>query len=315
MTEFSLIELIRKRCTVARADVRLGIGDDAAVLTVPANHELVVSTDTLVSGVHFPPQTEPFDIGWKALAVNLSDLAAMGANPTWATLALTLPQPDLIWVTDFAEGFSMLARQHQLALVGGDTTQGPLSITITVHGLVPTGQAITRANAKPGDWICVTGTLGDAAAGLRYVQAQDNSAPELIARLNRPTPRLTAGLLLRSIASAAIDISDGLLADLGHICDRSGVGAELCVDDLPTSSALHMHIPAPTRQHLQLAGGDDYELCFSVAPERAPALLHNLAQNGGATHIGHIVAGQEIILRDRAGMRIDTTARGWEHFV
>lgn len=316
MAEFSLIEVIRERCAVMRDDVRLGIGDDGAVLAVPADHELVVSTDTLVAGVHFPSLTAPFDIGWKALAVNLSDLAAMGATPAWALLALTMPSADMAWIEKFADGFAALACEHRLALVGGDTTRGPLSITITVFGVAPAGAAITRSGAQPGDWVCVTGTLGDAAAGLACVQARDDSAHELIGRLNRPVPRIAAGLLLRNVASAAIDISDGLLADLGHICVRSGVGAELCVDDLPMSAAFAEYADASTRQRLQLAGGDDYELCFSVAPDDAPALLWDLAQSGcAATRIGQIVVGHEIILSDDSGARIEMPQRGWEHFV
>ena len=316
MAEFSLIEVIRERCAVMRDDVRLGIGDDGAVLAVPADHELVVSTDTLVAGVHFPLHTAPFDIGWKALAVNLSDLAAMGATPAWALLALTMPSADMAWIEKFADGFAALACEHRLALVGGDTTRGPLSITITVFGVAPAGAAITRSGAQPGDWVCVTGTLGDAAAGLACVQARDDSAHELIGCLNRPVPRIAAGLLLRNVASAAIDISDGLLADLGHICVRSGVGAELCVDDLPMSVAFAEYADASTRQRLQLAGGDDYELCFSVAPDDAPALLWDLAQSGcAATRIGQIVVGHEIILSDDSGARIEMPQRGWEHFV
>src|SRR5450631_861990 len=199
--EFDLIALIRSRCAIAREDVRLGIGDDAALLAVPAGQLLAVSTDTLIAGVHFPQSTKAYDIGWKALAVNLSDLAAMGATPAWATLALTLPRADPRWVSEFADGFAALASEFKLALVGGDTTQGPLGITVTVHGFVPDGAALLRSGARAGDAVFVTGTLGDAAAGLRCLDKSDNEAGRLLSvpagtrealieRLNRPTPRI-----------------------------------------------------------------------------------------------------------------------------
>jgi len=195
--EFRLIDRIRERTAQARDDVRLGIGDDAALLAVPAGQELAVAIDTLVEGVHFPVGTAPADIGWKALAVNLSDLAAMGATAAWALLALTLPRPDAAFVDGLADGFAQLARQHRLALVGGDTTRGPLTLSVAVHGFVPPGQALIRAGARVGDAVLVTGTLGDAAAGLRCLQAQmdvqTSMHAALVERLNRPTPRLAAG--------------------------------------------------------------------------------------------------------------------------
>jgi len=323
--EFDLIAVIRDRCAVAREDVRLGIGDDAALLAMPAGHILAVSTDTLVAGVHFPKSTRAFDIGWKSLAVNLSDLAAMGATPAWATLALTLPDADAQWVGQFADGFAALAGEFKLALVGGDTTQGPLSITVTVHGFVPDGAALLRSGARVGDGVYVTGTLGDAAAGLRCLEqgegaaAGSRSTPSmscatLIERLDRPTPRVAQGLALRGRASACIDISDGLIADLGHICAASGVGAEIDVDSLPTSSALLGLCDAATRQALQLAGGDDYELCFTAGDADAP-LLGDLARSGcGATRIGRIVAGSGVSTRDASGNPVVVTRTGWRHF-
>ena len=327
MAEFELIERIRQRCASTREDVRLGIGDDAALLAVPLGQALAVSTDTLVEGVHFPIGTRAFDIGWKSLAVNLSDLAAMGATPAWATLALTLPQSDTGWIEAFADGFAALAREFKLALVGGDTTQGPLCITITVHGFVPEPLALRRAGARDGDAVYVTGTLGDAAAGLRCLDKNDAEAERLlcaplhtreflIERLNRPTPRVASGSVLRGRAGACIDISDGLLADLGHVCAASGLAAELELETLPASSALLSLFDGESLSALQLAGGDDYELCFTAAPSAAPQLLNDLARTGcGATRIGRVVAGSGVRVRDAQGNELMPPRRGWQHFV
>jgi len=322
MAEFDLIETIRAHCAIARADVRLGIGDDAAVLAPPPGHELVVSTDTLVAGVHFPPSAPAADVGWKALAVNLSDLAAMGATPAWALLALTLPHTDRAFVEAFADGFAELARLHGVALVGGDTTQGPLAATVVVHGFVPPGRALRRDGAQVGDHVFVTGTLGDAAAGLRCLDARDAlfQAPAgprdaLLARLHRPTPRVAAGAVLRESAHACIDVSDGLLADLGHVAERSGVGIEVDADALPASAALLSVAQARERLRLQAAGGDDYELAFTAAPADEAALLRDLARIGcGATRIGRVVAGPGVRLLDEERGDITPSRRGWEHF-
>jgi len=325
--EFDLIALIRERCSIAREDVRLGIGDDAALLVVPAGQQVAVSTDTLVAGVHFPPESHAYNVGWKALAVNLSDLAAVGATPAWATLALTLPVADPRWVGEFADGFAALAREYKLALVGGDTTRGPLSITVTIHGFVPDGAALLRIGARAGDALFVTGTLGDAAAGLRCLDNNDAEANRLLAaapgtrealleRLNRPPPRIAQGLALRGRASACIDVSDGLFADLGHVCAASGVGAEIDADTLPSSPALLALFDAETRRAFQLSGGDDYELCFTAAEEVATTLLQDLARSGcGATRIGRIVAEPGVRARDSAGNPVTPPRSGWEHFV
>ena len=324
--EFDLIEMIRARCAIARADVRLGIGDDAALLGVPAGQELAVCTDTLVAGVHFPLATSARDLGWKALAVNLSDLAAMGAMPAWALLALTLPEATREFVAEFADGFAELATQHRVALVGGDTTRGPLSVTVTVHGFVPPERALRRDRARVGDLVFVTGSLGDAAAGLRCLDPRDvrahalfhapgDTRESLIARLQRPTPRIAAGTSLRDVASACIDVSDGLLADLGHIAAASGVGIEIAAADLPTSSALLALFDADDRLALQAAGGDDYELAFTAPAARERDLLRDLANTGcGATRIGRVVAGQGVRLLDARGDGIGLPRRGWEHF-
>jgi thiamine-monophosphate kinase len=320
--EFDLIDLLRERTRVARDDVRLGIGDDGAVLAPPAGQELVVAIDTMVEGVHFLAGTDPRDLGWKALAVNLSDLAAMGATPAWALLALTMPRADAAFVRGFADGFAQLARQHQVALVGGDTTSGPLSITVAVHGFVPPGAALQRAGAQPGDLVLVTGWLGDALAGLHALRDPPRDDPAraalrrtLIEHLTRPVPRVAAGIALRSLASACVDISDGLLADLGHICDASGVAAELDAPLLPRSPALReLHGEAQALE-FALGGGDNYELCFTVPPMHLEQVLADLGRVGcGVTWIGRIVAGRGVRVRDAQGAWISPQMRGWEHF-
>ncbi|GAA0887881.1 thiamine-phosphate kinase [Rhodanobacter soli] len=320
--EFRLIDRIRELTAQARDDVRIGIGDDAAVLAPPPGKELVVAIDTLVEGVHFPPGTAAADIGWKALAVNLSDLAAMGASPAWALLALTLPSADAAFVEGFAEGFAKLAQPHRLALVGGDTTRGPLTVSVAVHGFVPPGQALTRAGARVGDAVLVTGTLGDAAAGLHALQhpPRDDDGRTglrgfLVERLNRPTPRLAVGTALRGQATACVDVSDGLLADLGHICAASGVAAEIEATLLPRSSALLELYDDTTALHFALSGGDDYELCFTVPAARVAELQAGLARLGcGATKIGRIVEGDGVRVRAADGAWLATDRPGWEHF-
>ena len=317
--EFRLIDRIRERTAQQREDVRLGIGDDAALLAVPAGQELAVAIDTMVEGVHFPAGTAPADIGWKALAVNLSDLAAMGATPAWALLALTLPRPDAAFVDGFAEGFAQLAGQYRLALVGGDTTRGALTLSVAVHGFVPPGQALTRAGAQVGDAVLVTGTLGDAAAGLRCLPSrmdiQATARDFLVNRLNRPTPRVAAGLALRGRASACIDVSDGLLADLGHVCTASGVGAEIDAALLPCSPALLGAFDEAAVRDFALTGGDDYELCFTVPAARMDEVRDDLAKLGcGATRIGRIVAGEGVRVRGADGAWLEPARSGWDHF-
>jgi thiamine-monophosphate kinase len=316
--EFSLIDRIRELTRQGRDDVHLGIGDDAALLAVPAGQELVVAIDTLVEGVHFPVGTSAADIGWKALAVNLSDLAAMGAIPAWALLALTLPKGDATFIDGLASGFAQLAQSYRLALVGGDTTRGALTLSVAVHGFAPPGQALLRTGAHVGDAIFVTGTLGDAAAGLQLVQqkgAADARTAYLINRLNRPTPRVAAGLALRGHASACIDISDGLLADLGHICEASKVGADIDASLLPRSSALLDLFDDAVARDLALSGGDDYELCFTVPAQRVAAVQADLARLGcGATRIGRVVEGGGVRVRDADGQWLEPEHHGWDHF-
>ncbi len=311
--EFQLIDRIRTRVR-NRDDVVLGIGDDAALLQVPPGMHLVVTADTLNAGVHFPQATTPADIGWKALAVNLSDLAAMGATPAWCTLSLSLPQVEESWVDAFLDGFMQLADQHEIALVGGDTTRGPLSISVTAMGLVETGSALRRDGARVGDDVWVTGTLGDAAAALEAVLAGREVAVALRQRLDRPVPRIAAGRRLAGIAHSCIDLSDGLLADLGHVCARSGVGAEIDLPSLPVSAALAALDPAQ-RWRWQASGGDDYELCFAASPRNRELVMQALDfTEVAATRIGRIVAGQGVKAFDAEGREWQSIRSGYEHF-
>ena len=313
--EFDLIDLIRRRVK-QRSDVALGIGDDAALLTVPNDQYLVVSTDTLNKGVHFPEDTAPEDIGYKSLAVNLSDLAAMGAMPAWASLAISLPDANIEWLEKFLDGFFELADEHGVQLVGGDTTQGPLSITVTVQGFVPKNQALRRDAAKLGDEIWVTGSIGDAAGGLAQWRAQGLQSAKLRHRLDRPTPRVNIGIALRGIANAAIDVSDGLLADLSHILLASKLGAEIEVCWVPMSKPLLDHFPDDNeRYRLQLSGGDDYELCFTAPAHQSLAIEQALSDcDVVGTVIGHIVSGSEMKCFDENGGIFELGKKGFEHF-
>jgi thiamine-monophosphate kinase len=267
LDEFDLIDRFFRRQRVQREDVALGIGDDAAVVRAPADGRLVVTTDVLVGGVHFPAHTGPSDIGYKALAVNLSDIAAMGASPAWATLGLTLPDPDESWLEHFASGFLALAERHCVQLVGGDLTGGPLCIAVQLTGIVGTSGYLSRGGARDGDEIYVSGTVGDAALGLQVVdgtlRVSEQDGAYLRGRLNRPVPRVELGRALAGRASAAIDVSDGLVADLGHLCNSSRVGASLEVDALPLSPAYRRALPG-VGWEAALTFGDDYELCFTV---------------------------------------------------
>jgi thiamine-monophosphate kinase len=310
--EFDLIARIRARAGT-RADIVLGIGDDAALLAPPPGLQLVVTADTLNAGVHFPEGSAAADIGWKALAVNLSDLASMGAEPAWCTLSLSLPQPDAAWIDGFLDGFLDLAGRHGIALVGGDTTRGPLSISVTAMGLVEPGGALRRDGARVGDDVWVTGTLGDAAGGLALLSRAPADA--LRARLDRPTPRVEAGRALRGIATACVDVSDGLLADLGHVASRSGVGAQVDIDALPASDALMAAFDEATRVPLQASGGDDYELCFT-APADARARVDAVSSQFDLriTRIGCMVAGEGVLPVHSDGRSWSASRRGYDHF-
>ncbi len=314
IAEFDLISRIRARAS-QRGGVVLGIGDDAALLQVPPGRELVVTADTLNVGVHFPEATAPADIGWKALAVNLSDLAAMGAVPAWCTLSLSLSQADKSWIDAFLDGFLALADQHGVSLIGGDTTRGPLSVSVTAMGLVEPGKALRRDRARVGDDVWVTGTLGDAAAALEAILEGRGVPESLRQRLDRPTPRVAAGLRLSALAHACIDVSDGLLADLAHICERSGVGAEINLADLPASAHL-ASVESAERWRWQACGGDDYELCFTASPRDRELILQALDfTDVSATRIARIVAGQDVRAFDAEGKDWQPPRRGYEHFL
>lgn len=290
----------------------LGIGDDCAIQRVPANHELVFSVDTLVEGIHFPQNYAPEHLASRALAVAVSDLAAMGADPVCYTLALTLPEANHSWLEAFGRSLAESSRSLGIALAGGDTTRGPLSITVQVHGTVPAGQALLRGGAKPGDKVVVSGVLGDAAEALRWLDEKECEpyAEAVLKRYHRPQPRLQLGCSLRGKASAAIDISDGLAADLGHILRASAVGAEIDVSLLPLSEAMKALAGARRGARLALMGGDDYELCFTVSPSFWPELQD--ASPTPLTAIGEIVGAEGLALRNAEGL--ESELPGYDHF-
>lgn len=313
--EFDLISRFFSRRS-ARDDVELGVGDDGALLSMPPDQCLVATVDTLIAGVHFPELAQPGDVGHKSLAVNLSDLAAMGAEPAWALLAITLPRVDESWLASFAAGFYGLAQRYGVALVGGDTTRGPLSITIQALGWVPRGDALSRSGARPGDHVYVTGTLGEAGLGLAIAQSRISvpftQQAGLLDRLNRPEPRVNAGLILRGLASAAIDVSDGLVADLGHLLDASGVGAQVEIERIPRSDVLREWDP---HGRLALTAGDDYELVFTLPPEHEAALLRHADRLPRCTRIGQIEAKPGLRLIDEDGNPVAFSHRGYDHFL
>ncbi|MDT0635125.1 thiamine-phosphate kinase [Spectribacter hydrogenoxidans] len=316
MSEFDLIRRLTAGARTRRDDVVIGPGDDAAVMRVPPGHELVLTTDALVSGRHFPADTPPADIGWKSLAVNLSDLAAMGAEPAWITVALVLPDRDPDWLTGFMAGFAPLLEASGAALVGGDLTRGPLTVSIQAAGLVPAGRALRRDGARPGDRIAVTGTPGDAALGLAdWLAARipvDEHDRYVRERLTRPAPRLAAGRWLRDRASAAVDVSDGLAADLTHLLSASGVGGWIDPAALPASAALRHRLAGADREPAQLGGGDDYELCVCLPEAIANAAVADCPD--GLALIGRVEAEPGLRLVGSDGAAITWQGAGYDHF-
>jgi thiamine-monophosphate kinase len=316
----SEFDLIARFFTRPAPNAVLGVGDDAALLAVAPGMELVVSTDMLVSGQHFFPDADPYLLGHKTLAVNLSDLAAMGATPRWATLSLALPAADADWLERFSRGLFAMADRFDVSLVGGDTTRGPLNLCVTILGEAPAGQALRRSGARVGDDIWVSGDLGGAALGLRHLMGEVElvAAVEIeacLTRLHAPEPRVALGRALLGVAHAAIDISDGLLADLGHILERSNVGGELEFPRLPAHTAVAVRLPHALAQRCLLAGGDDYELCFTAAPERAPAVLAAGAAAGvPVSRIGRITAGPGLCVLAADGSPMDIQEAGFDHF-
>lgn len=318
LNEFSLIEHYFSAIGQAEGVV-LGVGDDGALLDIPAGQHLVVSVDTLVAGVHFPLDAAPDDIARRALRVNLSDLAAMGATPRWFTLALTLPAADRGWLEVFSRALAMDAEQFGCALVGGDTTAGPLGISIQLMGLVPAGRALTRSGARAGDHVFVTGTLGEGAAALQLfepgLKLTGTVREHLRKRFYQPTPRLQEGVKLRGLASAALDVSDGLLADLGHIAEQSALGAELQLSALPLAPWLKKLAHAETVQGWALSGGDDYELCFTVPPANLAGIEGMIADGElVASCIGRMTARVGVRCIDDSGELVHVDRAGYRHF-
>ncbi|WP_039911887.1 thiamine-phosphate kinase [Cellvibrio mixtus] len=318
--EFQLIQQFfqREQAEQPAEGVLLGIGDDCALLQMQEGKQLAVSVDTLVAGVHFPIDADAELIAERALRTNLSDLAAMGAEPLWFTLALTLPEASEEWLRSFSRGLFACARQYNIALIGGDTTSGPLTITIQVMGSVSPGAAMRRDGANIGDFVLVTHSLGDGAAALAMIQAQihcdELSANYLHERFYRPIPRLQESALIREVATAALDISDGLVADLQHICDASDVGAVIDVENLPLSPAVQALNDQVQALGWALSGGDDYELCFTVAPEKMADIAMLIAQGKlNATVIGEIIPGSKVIC-EYEGKPFTLASTGYRHF-
>ena len=318
MKEFELIKRFFSEQAIKRKDVVLGIGDDCAIVTPSERQNIAITTDTLVAGVHFPHETSARAIGHKSIAVNLSDLAAMGAEPSWISLAITMPEIDVDWVKEFCAGVFELCEYYNVQLIGGDTTQGPLSITVTAQGLIPINKHLTRSGAKAGDWIYVTGEIGDAALALKYIFKEVDVAAEYRESVQRsldfPTPRILAGQALRGYASAAIDLSDGIISDLGHICSASKVGANIVLDDLPISNALRDSVSLEDAFKMALVGGDDYELLFTVSEDNKVGMETALANTGNTiTCIGQINRSEKITttLNNKP---VPINAKSFEHF-
>jgi len=317
VNEFELIRhyFAAARCAQGGDGVVLGIGDDCALLALPAGEQLAVSTDTLVAGVHFPEPCDAFLLGQRALAVSASDLAAMGATPQAFTLALTLPNADEVWLAEFARGLQLMAQNCSLALVGGDTTRGPLSLTLTVFGRVPAGDALLRSGAQVGDLLCVGGELGDAAGALPLVlgqrDAQEGIREALLARYWSPQPQLALGQALRGLATSALDISDGLLADCGHIAKASQVALQIELEQVPLSAPLLAFAGEEQARLCALGGGDDYRLAFTLPPARLAQLQADWPE---VRVIGRVQAGAGVQLLDAAGQPIDPPTGGYQHF-
>jgi len=308
LSEFGLIQRFFSQQPLKNSVNQLGIGDDCALMEIPAGYQLAVTTDTMVENIHFFKEVDPYCLGHKLLAVNLSDLASMGAKPIAVTLALTLPAVDEAWLAKFSKGFLTLANKYQVDLIGGDTTRGALTLTVQALGLVPKNKAMTRAKAQVGDLIYVTGKVGDAGLGLKIKQGYSCKSPEQALRqFNQPLPRINDGLIIRDTAHACIDISDGIVADLGHILEKSNVGALIEFSKLPLSNEVKTYIKNTGNWQLPLIAGDDYQLCFTISPENAKQLTIDCQQIGIIdNHKNLRVLYQEKI--------ITLNVQGYEHF-
>lgn len=319
MSEFSIIENYFQSRSFQRKDVSLGIGDDCAITDIPEGQSLAITTDTLIKGVHFPDNTPPGLIAQKAVAVNLSDLAAMGAEPAWISLSLSLPAHDDNWLNQFSSGIQEMCEYYSVQLIGGDTVSGPLSITITAHGFIPKGQALTRSRAKPGDLLYVSGSVGDAALGLAITQNKVDALPShgnyALQRLNAPSPRVLMGTMLRRIATSCIDISDGLLSDLRHVLYASQCGAIVNLETLPLSLAMRQTVDQEQAFQFALNGGDDYELLFTVPEELKGQLeLALVNANVSATCIGQVTGPNDKLRLKLDGEEYQTEVQGYDHF-
>lgn len=319
MKEFDLISRYFSNGGYKRRDVVIGIGDDCAVTNVPENQQLAVTTDTLVAGVHFLKDAPAKSVAYKTVAVNLSDLAAMGAEPAWISLSLSLPEVNEDWLAEFVEGLYDLTQYYSVQLIGGDTVKGPMAMTITAQGFIPPGSELTRSGAKPGDWVYVTGTLGDAGVGLDILQnkltVEGEARDVLINRHYYPTPRVAVGTAIRRIATSCIDLSDGLISDLGHILAASGCGANIHVDRLPLSRAMTSAVDSEKAIEYALSAGDDYELLFTVSEEQRGNLETSLAStNVKATCIGQLSGHTEKLSLFKGDKTyVPSSSRGYEH--
>ena len=318
-SEFELIKQYFQNLTEEDSSIQCGIGDDAAIVKIPQGMDLVLSMDTLLQDTHFPAETDPFDIGYKALAVNLSDMAAMGAVPKWVLLSISLPENDETWLKEFASGFLELAKQHSISLIGGDMSRGPLSVTLQIQGLVPTDTALKRDGAQKGDLIYVTGSLGDAGVGLDIIQGKISIGNDheafFLKSLNRPEVSVEAGLRLREIANSAIDISDGLVADLGHILDASHVGAEIEVEKIPLSEAMQQCIGETTAWDYALTSGDDYKLCFTASAAEHELIINTFREiNIPLSCIGKIKGTTGLQLKVPDGISFEPSGSSYSHF-
>ena len=319
MGEFDLIKRYFSRKSLQN-DVILSVGDDCAITSIPAGYQLAITTDNLVEGTHFLPSISPADLAYKSVAVNLSDLAAMGATPTWMSLALTLPEIKEAWLAEFSQSLFAILDRYSMSLIGGDTTKGPLSITLTAQGFLPENQGLFRHQAKVGDWIFISGFLGDSAAGLDLLlqnrKIENESDRYFIQRHLHPTPRVELGLALRSFSCCALDISDGLLADLEHILERSQVGAEIYLENLPLSRHLCTQYEQTQAEKFALTGGEDYELCFTVSEEKREEMEQVLRSQGiKVTCIGQILPATSglNLLKNGKKMALPTHI-GFDHF-